>query len=309
MSYREICLGVGGIASMSGQGTAAFECTSLTKSFGRRKVLEGLDLRIEPGQRIGLLGANGAGKTTLLKIMLGLLPPTTGQANVAGENAGSLSPEVRARVGYVPQTPNQFSWLTGHAMLRYVAAFYPRFDWPYTKSLSERWKLSLKTPIGVLSPGQQQRLSIVRALAPRPDLVVLDEPIAALDPATRIAVIDELAREHEAREISVIFSSHITGDLERLCSHFTVLAEGKVVFSEPADVCRSLVRVHVTGHEQILASAPFPGSVRVRKPHDGERVLVCSRDRSAAMVDSLPAGMDARVEGENFEAVMSEWMQ
>jgi ABC-2 type transport system ATP-binding protein len=294
---------------MMGQATAAFECDSLSKSFGRRKVLDGLDLRVEPGQRIGLLGANGAGKTTLLKILLGLMPPTAGRANVAGESAGSLSPEVRARVGYVPQTPNQFSWLTGHAMLRYVAAFYPRFDWPYTKSLSERWKLSLKTPIGILSPGQQQRLSIVRALGPRPDLVVLDEPIAALDPATRIAVIDELACEHQARDISVIFSSHITGDLQRLCSHFIVLAEGKVVFSEPAAICRSLIRIYVTGHEELLARTHFPECRRERKSREGERVLVCSRDQSAAIDAQLPPGASARVEDDNFEAVMSEWMQ
>lgn len=294
---------------MIGQAIAAFECTSLSKSFGRRKVLDGLDFRVEPGQCIGLLGANGAGKTTLLKILLGLMPPTTGQASVAGENARSLSTQVRARVGYVPQTPNQFSWLTGQAMLRYVGAFYPRFDWPYTKSLSERWKLSLKTPIGLLSPGQQQRLSIVRALGPRPDLVVLDEPIAALDPATRIAVIDELAHEHAARDISIIFSSHITGDLERLCSHFIILAEGKVVFSEPAALCRSLVRIHVTGREEQLASTPFSECRRVRKPRDGERMLVCFRDQSEEIVALLPPGANARVEDDNFEAAMSEWMQ
>jgi ABC-2 type transport system ATP-binding protein len=118
---------------------------------------------------------------------------------------------VRARIGYVPQIPNQFAWLTGRAMLRYLAAFYPRFDWTYTDALIERWKISLKTPIGLLSPGQQQRLSIVRALGHRPDFLVLDEPIAALDPATRMAVIDELSSEHRARGVSVIFSSHITG--------------------------------------------------------------------------------------------------
>jgi ABC-2 type transport system ATP-binding protein len=171
MRYCEMCSRFTGICFMIGPPHAAFECTSISKSFGRRKVLDGLNLRVEAGQRIGLLGANGAGKTTLLKILLGLMPPTAGMAQVAGEGAASLSAPMRARIGYVPQTPNQFAWLTGHAMLRYVAAFYPRFDWPYTRSLAGRWKLSLKTPIGVLSPGQQQRLSIVRALGPRPDFV------------------------------------------------------------------------------------------------------------------------------------------
>jgi ABC-2 type transport system ATP-binding protein len=294
---------------MIGQAHAAFVCASISKSFGHRKVLDELDLRIEPGQRIGLLGANGAGKTTLLKILLGLMPPTAGRAQIGGEAAGSLSAAMRARIGYVPQTPNQFAWLTGHAMLRYVAAFYPRFDWPYTRSLAERWKLSLKTPIGVLSPGQQQRLSIVRALGPRPDFIVLDEPIAALDPATRIAVIDELAQEHEGRDVAVIFSSHITGDLERLCSHFIILADGKIVLSEAAEVCRSLVRIVLTGDEGRLASESFSECRRVRKSREGERVLVCSRGQSTAVIAQLSPGLTAGVEDENFEAVMSEWMR
>ena len=202
----------------------AITARGLKKIFNHQRVLDHLDLTIERGETIGLLGSNGAGKTTLLKSLLGLLAVDGGRCTVLGEPSTSLSPAARAQIAYVPQHPGQFAWLTGKAMLHYVSNFYPAFDWTYAQELVARWKLALATPIGVLSPGQQQRLSIVRALAIRPELLVLDEPIASLDPATRIAVIDELSNERKRRPLTVIFSSHLIGDLERFCSQFAVLA-------------------------------------------------------------------------------------
>ncbi len=208
--------------------TAAVAVRGLDKAFGKKAVLTGLDLAIAPRTAVGLMGANGSGKTTLIKILLGLLPADGGEVLLFGEPAHDLSVAARRRISYVPQASNQFPWLTGRAMLRYVGSFYPSFDWPYANDLIERWKVSVQTRIGALSPGQQQRLSIVRALATRPDLVVLDEPIASLDPMTRTDVIAELVAERSRRPLTVIFSSHIIGDLERLCTHFAVLNDRKV---------------------------------------------------------------------------------
>jgi ABC-2 type transport system ATP-binding protein len=288
----------------------AFECTALSKSFGQREILANLNLRIETGQTVGLLGANGAGKTTLLKILLGLMPPSAGSTAIGGEASRSLSKGSRGRIAYVPQTPTQFAWLTGQSMLRYIAAFYPGFDWAYTRSLAERWKVSLKTPIGLLSPGQQQRLSILRALGPRPDFVVLDEPIAALDPATRMAVIEELTHEHRERCVSVIFSSHITADLQRLCTRFIVLAEQTIALNETTEECRRLRRITVTGAEDLLREFSFAHCRHVRKSRECERVLVCSAEHVDAFVAELPDTLAAAVDrSEDLESVFSEWMQ
>jgi ABC-2 type transport system ATP-binding protein len=194
-------------------------------------------------------------------------------------------------------------------MLRYLAAFYPRFDWGYTEGLIERWKVSLKTPIGLLSPGQQQRLSIARALGPRPEFVVLDEPISALDPATRLAVIDELTNEHDARGVSIIFSSHITGDLERLCGRFVVLAGGKIVLNESTELCRQWVRIVVRGEENILRQIEVADFRHARNSREGERVLVCARDQAADLMTRLPPTLDAMLEDKDLESVLSEWMQ
>lgn len=287
----------------------AFKAEALSKSYGRRRVLDGLNLVIEPGETVGLLGSNGSGKTTFLKTLLGLLTADGGRSAIAAEPSQALSAAARARIGYVPQTPNQFAWLNGRAMLRYLGAFYPKFDWTYTNELVERWKVSLKTPIGLLSPGQQQRLSIVRAIAPRPDFLVLDEPIAALDPATRMAVIDELLNEHRVRGISIIFSSHITGDLERLCSRFVVLAGGKIALDESTEACRSLARISIIGAEDLLGAVDWTDYRHVRKAHEGERVVVAYRHQAADLLARLPNGITGTLEDNDLESVLSEWMQ
>lgn len=289
--------------------TAAVTARGLKKIFNRQSVLDLLDLTIEHGEAVGLLGANGAGKTTLLKSLLGLLPVDGGRCTVLGESSSSLSSDVRRRLAYVPQSPGQFPWLTGLSMLRYVSSFYPSFDWVYAQDLAARWKLALATQIGVLSPGQQQRLSIVRALATRPELLVLDEPIASLDPATRIAVIDELLSERKRRVITVIFSSHIIGDLERLCSRLAVLAAGKIAVMESVDWFRSRVRVTLDGEESALEQTSIPGVALVRKVGSGRRVAVIERDGVARLVASLPSEIQFKTDEMDVEALTSEWMQ
>jgi ABC-2 type transport system ATP-binding protein len=280
----------------------------LKKAYAKRLVLDHLDLTVERGAAIGLLGANGAGKTTLLKSILGLVPVDAGRCAVLGEPSATLSPSVRARLAYVPQSPGQFSWLTGLAMLRYVSAFYPGFDWDYARDLIDRWKLATRSLIGVLSPGQQQRLAIVRALATRPDILILDEPIASLDPATRIAVIDELIGERSRRDLTVIFSSHLIGDLERLCTKFAVLANGKIAIMDELSWFRRLARVTLEGDEEVLTQVTVPAAALIRKSGDGRRVILL--DRSA--IDSLRAAtesMKITIEEPDLETVASEWMQ
>jgi ABC-2 type transport system ATP-binding protein len=290
------------------QPASAFAARDVRKSFGRLVVLDGLTLDVPRGCVLGLLGENGSGKTTLLKILLGLLPSDSGSTSVAGEPSAALPPAVRARIGYVAQSPDQFRWLTGKAMLAYVGSFYPTYDAEYAHDLAARWRISLRTPIEVLSPGQQQRLSIVRALATRPDLIVLDEPIASIDPATRIAITEELLAVTREREATVIFSSHITGDLERLCSHFAVIASGKVAFLGSTSVIRSFARVIVRGEEGRLPNAPFEHVLHVRKNHDGERVLVVEGGYVDAVLERSP-GWTATTDVASVETVLSEWMR
>jgi ABC-2 type transport system ATP-binding protein len=281
----------------------------LQKSYGRRRVLNGLDLDVERGAAIGLLGANGVGKTTLIKTVLGLVPVDAGRCTVLGDSSTTLSPSVRARLAYVPQSPSQFPWLTGRAMLKYVSTFYSTFDWAYVHDLAARWKLALRSVIGALSPGQQQRLSIVRALASRPDLIVLDEPIASLDPATRIAVIDELISERAKRSITIVFSSHLVGDLERLCSKFAVLSSGRIAVLEEVSWFRGLVRARLQGDETSLESISIPSAALIRKGGDGQRIAMLDRSAAEKLAADTRAGVTVTIDKPDVEAVASEWMQ
>ena len=297
------------MSSTTEAAARGFCARGVRKTFGRRVILDNLTLEVSPGMALGLLGANGSGKTTLLKILLGLMRADAGETSIAGEPSGALSADLRGRLAYVPQASNQFYWLNGQAMLSYIAAFYPSFDREYARHLLDRWNVSLKTPIAALSPGQQQRLSLVRALAPRPDWLLLDEPMASLDPATRIAVIEELLAEQRRRPLTVIFSSHITGDLRRFCTDFAVLAGGRIAVMDRTEALRRMVRVTISGDESVLAGLDLAFARCVRRPTAGMRTVILGDGVEVEDLRvRLARGVTYEVDEPDLEAVLSEWM-
>nr|WP_307742791.1 ATP-binding cassette domain-containing protein [Massilia varians] len=185
----------------------------LAKHFGGQIILHGLDWEVGPGQVIGLLGRNGAGKSTLMECLLGLREADAGSVRLFGEDVSALTDVTRARIGYVPQKSNLFEWMTPLQLLDYFKALYPRWNEVKVAALLARWgfgPLELGKPIGRLSGGQQQRLSIIRALAHDPELLVLDEPVSALDPAGRRAFLAELVDGVIERGTTVVFSTLCT---------------------------------------------------------------------------------------------------
>jgi ABC-2 type transport system ATP-binding protein len=174
---------------------ATVDVRQLSLAYGNKPVLQNLSWQLPAGQVVGLLGRNGAGKTTLLEAMLGLRDQASGQVRLFGEDVASLSDAARARIGYVPQQSNLFEWMTPAQLLAYFKSFYPRWNDAKVECLLTRWGIDRNQPISQLSGGQQQRLSIIRALGHEPDLLVLDEPVASLDPAGRRDFLRELVTQ------------------------------------------------------------------------------------------------------------------
>jgi ABC-2 type transport system ATP-binding protein len=222
-------------ASRNDAGPACLSLQALSVSFGTQRVLDGLDWQLPAGQVVGLLGRNGSGKTTLIETLLGLRDADAGQAQLFGHPSQALPDDVRARIGYVPQRSDLFEWLTADQLLAYFRSFYPRWNDAKVRGLMSRWDIARDKPIRKLSGGQQQRLSIVRALAHEPDLLVLDEPVASLDPAGRRDFLGELVDQVVDRRTTIVFSTHILSDLERVAVDVAFLSGGAIALHAPLD--------------------------------------------------------------------------
>jgi ABC-2 type transport system ATP-binding protein len=262
----------------------------LNLAYGKKPVLKGLDWQLHPGQVIGLLGRNGAGKTTLLEAMLGLRELQGGTVEVFGESAPQLSDTTRARIGYVPQRSDLFEGFTANDLLAYFRSFYPRWNSAKVDGLLSRWDIARDQPIARLSGGQQQRLSIIRALAHEPDLLVLDEPVSSLDPAGRREFLRELVDQVLDRGTTVVLSTHILSDLERVAFNVAFLRDGRITVQAPLDELLDSTR-QVTGTpEQVNAvCARHHAQVLQRRTLGGEQELaLLTLPRSAAAQDDGP---------------------
>lgn len=201
---------------------------ALTVTFGQQKVLDTISFSMQEGMIVGLLGVNGAGKTTLLRALLGLELPSHGEAIVLGEPSTQLSVQAKQNIGYVPQVSFGYEGFSVVEALRLHGSFYPSWD----KQLQQRWctrfQLNDKDAVDSLSVGQRQALALIMAMAYRPKLLVMDEPMASLDPIARRTLMCDLFELALDTGAAVIISSHITADLERVASHIALLKQGRL---------------------------------------------------------------------------------
>lgn len=248
----------------------------LVHSYDATKVLCGVDLTLQPGSVLGLIGRNGAGKSTLIRAMLGLLQPDAGSALVFGEPALALSDHVKERLSYVPQQPDALAWLTAAQMFDYLSRFYPRWDKRFASETLQRWQIDPDKLLAKLSPGERQRVDLIRALASQPQLLVLDEPASALDPVARRELLREVALRAGESGTTVLFSSHIVSDLERVASHIAFLHQGKLLMHCSADATKErYARLWLPAAH---ANAAPTQSLSRRRHDDGSISLIVERD-------------------------------
>ena len=224
---------------------AAIELRGIVKSYGKKHVLRGLDLAVPQGSVLGLLGINGAGKTTLIKCALGLIRPQQGEARLLGEDSWDLSAEAKARIGYVPQVVNLYPWMKVRHLIDYTAAFYPNWNRDLVAKLAKEWDIPREDRIGPLSVGQLQKVAILLALGHEPQLLILDEPAASLDPLARRQFLQTIIELAEPGKRTVLFSTHITSDLERVADSVAILKSGRIAWQGLLEDLKEQTRVNL----------------------------------------------------------------
>jgi len=245
---------------------ATVQGSHLSKSFGERRVIDDLSFEVAPGEVIGLLGKNGAGKTTLLELMLGFTPPTSGTVSVFGHPSQRLPGPVKSRVGFVPQQDELLDQLTVADQLRVIESFYAHWDAELIERLCREWNVNTAARIKNLSVGERQKLSILLAFGQRPHLLVLDEPVASLDPLARRQFLEQLVEISADGERAVIFSSHIVSDIERLANRIWILKNGRLDWQGDLDSLKdSIVRLHIRGAAEAVAGVEVPGAISLRR--------------------------------------------
>ncbi len=283
------------------------EIKNLSKRFDDNDVLGGVDLTIEQGQVVGLLGTNGSGKTTLIKCLLGLLKPTVGSCSIFGEDVWNLSADAKARLGYVSQEFAVLPWLKVQSATEYIGAFYENWDGKLVRRLLDEWDLDTKQRVGVLSVGQRQKLAVILAMGHRPELLILDEPVASLDPLARRQFLQSLIEFTEDEKHTILFSTHITSDLERIASHVAMLRDGQVGYWGEMDSLKNQVkRLRIQAQNPLPADLEIPGTMRCQI--DREHALVTVAEMNDDLVSTISTQFDATVSVEdlNLEEIFLE---
>jgi ABC-2 type transport system ATP-binding protein len=234
--------------------TVALESRALSKRYGRRQALTDCELSIPAGRIAGLVGPNGAGKTTLLHLAVGLLGPTSGSIEVLGECPAS-TPEQLARVGFVAQDTPVYSGLSIADHLKLGAHMNPGWDDQLARRRISDLGLDPRQKAGKLSGGQCAQLALTLAIAKRPEFLILDEPVASLDPLARREFLQGLMGAAAEHELSVLISSHLVADLERVCDYLIVLHDSRVQLSGDVDGLLAAHRL-ITGRRCDTAELP-----------------------------------------------------
>ena len=211
------------------------EIRGVTRRFGATRALHNVSLVVPRGLVFGLVGANGAGKTTLIRHVLGLLKAQTGSVRVFGLDPVKDPVSVLSRIGYLSEEGDLPGWMRVDELMRYMRAFYPTWDEAYAQDLRTQFALDPAAKVKTLSKGQKARAGLLVALAYRPELLLLDEPSSGLDPIVRRDILGAIVRTIAEEGRTVLFSSHLLDEVERISDRVAMLKAGRILFTGELD--------------------------------------------------------------------------
>jgi len=285
-------------------GGPALHTAGLGKRYGHVWGLRDCTLAVPAGAIVGLVGPNGAGKTTLLEMIIGLLKPTEGQIEVFGHTAQANTAETLARVGYVAQNHPMYPDFTVADMFHLGQAMNPAWDMGMATARMEALDVPLNRKVKALSGGQQAQIALAMALAKRAPLLVLDEPVASLDPIARLEFMREVMAQVADGDLTVIIASHVVSELERFCDFLVVLTHGHVQLAGPVD--------GLLGEHQMLTvpratpDADLPGTIIHRDDSDRHSSVLL---RTSPATPALQAHPDWRIETVSVEELVMAYLQ
>jgi ABC-2 type transport system ATP-binding protein len=241
---------------------AIVEIKNLVREFGNKRALDNVSMTIQAGTVMGLVGENGAGKTTIIKHVLGLLKAQQGTVSVFGLDPVSNPESVLSKIGYLSEEGDLPTWMKVHELMRYSAAFYPTWDEEYAQSLLGEFKLDPSAKLSKMSKGQRSRAGLLVAMAYRPQLLVLDEPSSGLDPIVRKDILGAIIRTIADDGRTVLFSSHLLGEVERVADQISIVKDGKILISDSLDFVKESHFRATLVFEKLQSQAPvIPGSL------------------------------------------------
>ena len=218
------------------------EVNNLKLGFGRKKVLEDVSFSVEKGKVVGYVGKNASGKTTTIKSIMGLYAPENGNIALFGEKNRRKQIKLRRKVGYVPEVHEYYEAISVKGALEYVGSFYPTWDKEYEKELISQFHLDNKSKFKDLSRGEKAKLFLIFALAHRPELIIMDEPTSHLDPVARSDFWESTIAMISETKTSILISTHILADIEKIADEYVLLKDGKVEFQMDEQQLRENVK-------------------------------------------------------------------
>jgi ABC-2 type transport system ATP-binding protein len=220
----------------------AVETSGLTKCYGGRPVVHALDLKIPVGCVYGFLGRNGAGKSTTIRMLTGMTWPDSGQARLLGEDVATLATQTRARIAYIAEGHPLYGWMTIDGIERFTSAFYPSWNKSLFDQIISHFGLSRRKKLGKFSNGQRAQLSLALAVAPDPELLILDDPTLGLDTVVRRDFLESMIQIIQRSGRTILFSSHILGDVERVADRIGILVDGVLRVDCPTEHFKQSLR-------------------------------------------------------------------
>ena len=285
--------------------------SQVTKRFGSETALDKVSLEVPPGVVFALLGENGAGKTTAIRIMLGLASANSGEAEVMGLPSAEQGLEIRRRIGYVPERPTLYEWMTVGEIGWFAAGFYGNGFLPEYERLAGEFGLPHRRRLKALSRGMRAKVSLALAVAHDPELLVLDEPTSGLDAMVRREFLESMV-DRAASGKTVFLSSHQIAEVERVADVVAILREGKLMLVERLDELKGSTREVTLTLEDDASSPPeMPGEV-LSKRHKARQWQVLIRDVAEEKLAEVAKNTSVRkleVRRPNLEEIFVAYMQ